>query len=145
MLCWAQHTLRVIYQPSAGFRRPSCSTWRAMKSQGLHPVQLPSRVWGWHKKVFRRTGGCAILPRGRPRQDEGRGQGCLPEWGAQTHGGQQGLPSTGRAAARSLCSLGSYSNTNTAVRWMDEHIGKICLKMNCLQMIACVTPDSADF
>lgn len=124
MLCLVRHTLRAIYgnqQVSAD--HPAAH--RATKSQGLNPVQVPCEVWAGTGRFSEEQGDLPSHQRGDPRQDGGRGQGCLAEWGAQTHTAQQGQPSTGRAATSSLC-LGSYSNTNTAASWMNEHIGRIC-------------------
>lgn len=113
--------------------------------QQNHPVAHwePWSPRGWIQRCSRAgSGGGAGKDRGTCHPTKGETQagwwqraGVLPEWGAQVHAGLQGLPSTARAAPSSLC-LGSDSNTNAAARWMNEHIGRICQKINGLQMIA---------
>lgn len=104
------------------------SLWAIFRERryALLGKHTPRAIW-WHTELSEEQEDFPSHQGGHPRQDDGRGQGCLPEWGAQAHAGQQGLPSTGRAATSSLC-LGSYSNTNAAAaaRWMNEHIGRIC-------------------
>lgn len=122
---------------SAGFNRPSCSTPKAMKSQGLNPPQLclPSCPAGsvCGTGSFTRQGDLQSHHGEDPsllhRQHDGRGQGCLSaSWGVQVLTGQK------RPWARAARSWKSSHNPSSAlaatvVKLMNKHTGRICSKI----------------
>lgn len=124
MLCLVKHTLKAIYQQSAGFSRPSCSTLTEVP--GLESSIAPLRCLGVAQGDFQKDRGTWHPTKGEtPGRMTAEGRGACLSGVHRPTLGSKGCQAQGEQPQASPC-LGSYSNTNAAVRWMNEHIGRIC-------------------